>query len=61
MRHYDKFPEVWNGYGEVVTDVNEIIPALERAYASGKPAIINVEVHDEYPCPFTKAYGCGGS
>lgn len=61
MRHYEKFPEVWNGYGEVVTDVNEIIPAIERAYASGKPAIINVEVHDEYPCPFTKAYGCGGS
>lgn len=60
MRKYDKFPEVWDGYGERVTDVNEIIPAIKRAYASGKPAIINVEVHDEYPCPFTKAYGCGG-
>lgn len=60
MRCYDKLSEVWNGYGEKVSDVNEIIPAIERAYASGKPAIINVEVHNEYPCPFTKAYGCGG-
>jgi len=60
MRRYDKFPEVWNGYGEHVTDIKEIIPAIKRAYASGKPAIINVEVHGEYPCPFTKMYGCGG-
>ena len=60
MRRYDKFPEVWNGYGELVTDVNEIIPAIKRAYASGKPSIINVKIHNEYPCPFTKAYGCGG-
>ena len=60
MRKYDKFAEVWDGYGERVTDVNEIIPAIKRAYASGKPAIINVEVHNEYPCPFTIAYGCGG-
>lgn len=61
MRHYDRLPEVWNGYGEEVTDINEIIPAIERAYASGKPSIINVEVHNEFPCPFTKAYGCGGA
>ena len=61
MRSYDKFPEVWNGYGELVTDAGDIIPAIKRAYASGKPSIINIEVHNEYPCPFTKAYGCGGS
>jgi acetolactate synthase-1/2/3 large subunit len=60
MREYHKLPEVWQGYGELVTDIKEIIPAIKRAYASGKPAIINVEVHDEYPCPFTVAYGCGG-
>lgn len=59
MRRYDKFPEVWNGYGELVTDVDEIIPAIKRAYESGKPAIINVQVGSEYPCPFTKMYGCG--
>lgn len=60
LRQYQKLSEVWNGYGELVKDVNEIIPAIKRAYASGKPSIINVEVHDEYPCPFTRAYGCGG-
>ena len=59
MRRYDKLSEIWNGYGEIVTDINEIIPAIERAYASGKPSIINVEIHSDYPCPFTKAYGCG--
>ena len=30
------------GYGEQVEDPNEIRPALERAYASGKAAVINV-------------------
>lgn len=60
MREYHKLPLTWKGYGELVTDIDEIIPAIRRAYASGKPSIINVEVHNEYPCPFTKAYGCGG-
>lgn len=59
MRPYEKLTQLWDGYGEVVTDVNEIIPAIKRAYASGKPAIINVEVRDDQPCPFTLAYGCG--
>ena len=30
------------GYGEQVEDPNELRPALERAYASGKAAVINV-------------------
>lgn len=30
------------GYGELVTDVNEIGPAVERAIASGLPACVNV-------------------
>lgn len=59
MRPYHKMAEVWDGYGELVTDINEVIPAIRRAYKSGKPAIINVEVQSVYPCPFTEAYGCG--
>lgn len=61
MRRYDKMAEALNCYGELVTDVKEIIPAIRRAYQSGKPAVINVEVNDEYPCPFTVMYGCGGT
>ena len=30
------------GHGELVTDVAEIGPALDRAFASGKPAMVNV-------------------
>lgn len=61
MRRYDEMVKTLDCYGELVTDVNEIIPAIKRAYESGKPAVINVQVHDEYPCPFTVMYGCGGS
>lgn len=61
LRKYEEFPKVWDGYGELVTEITEIIPAIKRAQASGKPAIINVQVHDEYPCPFTVMYGCGGA
>lgn len=39
---YDKMVEALGGYGELVEDPAEIQPALERAYASGKPALINV-------------------
>ena len=41
---YEKLAEAYGGYGELVTDPNEIVPALKRANASGKPAIINVDV-----------------
>jgi acetolactate synthase I/II/III large subunit len=39
---YDKVVEAFGGYGETVTDPNQIRPALERAFASGVPACINV-------------------
>lgn len=44
LRAYEKFVSVWDGYGEKVTRPEEIIPAIRRGFASGKPAIINVEV-----------------
>jgi len=43
---YDKMVEGAGGYGELVTDPNEIIPAIKRAEASGKFALINVIVSD---------------
>lgn len=39
---YDKICEAIGGYGETVTDPNELIPAIKRAEASGKTAVINV-------------------
>ena len=39
---YDKVVEAFGGYGETVTDPNEIRPALDRAFAAGVPACINV-------------------
>jgi acetolactate synthase-1/2/3 large subunit len=39
---YDKMAEVFGAYGEYVDKPQDIRPALERAAASGKPAVINV-------------------
>jgi acetolactate synthase-1/2/3 large subunit len=39
---YDRVVEALGGYGEQVTDPAQIGPALERAFASGRPACINV-------------------
>lgn len=46
---YDKVVEALGGYGELVTDPKEIVPALERAEASGKPACVNVMIHPDPP------------
>ncbi|RMG88650.1 MAG: hypothetical protein D6712_03210 [Chloroflexi bacterium] len=42
--HYEKVVEALGGYGEFVEQPDEIVPALERAFASGKPACINVMI-----------------
>ncbi len=39
---YDRVVEALGGYGELVERPEGIVPALERAFASGKPACINV-------------------
>jgi thiamine pyrophosphate-dependent acetolactate synthase large subunit-like protein len=39
---YDKMAEDCGGHGELVDKPHEIRPALERAWASGKPAVVNV-------------------
>lgn len=41
---YDKVVEALGGVGEHVTHPDEIGPALSRAFASGKPACVNVEI-----------------
>ena len=39
---YDKMAEVFGAYAEYVEKPQDIRPALERAAASGKPAVVNV-------------------
>jgi acetolactate synthase-1/2/3 large subunit len=39
---YDKMVEALGGYGELVQRPPDIRPAIERAFASGKPAVVNV-------------------
>jgi thiamine pyrophosphate-dependent acetolactate synthase large subunit-like protein len=39
---YDKVVEALGGHGELVRTPAELKPALERAFASGKPALVNV-------------------
>jgi len=44
---YDKVVEALGGHGEHVTEPAQLRPALERAAASGKPALINVEIRQD--------------
>jgi acetolactate synthase-1/2/3 large subunit len=56
MRSYEKMTAMWDGYGELVTDPKEIVPAIKRAVINGKPSIINVEVDKVSPSPFIGGY-----
>jgi acetolactate synthase-1/2/3 large subunit len=44
---YDKVVEALGGHGEHVTRPDEIRPAIDRAFASGKPAVVNVEIRQD--------------
>jgi acetolactate synthase-1/2/3 large subunit len=44
VRPYHAMVEGLGGYGEFVDDPTRIRPALERAEASGKPALVNVHI-----------------
>lgn len=48
---YDQVMEALGGHGELVTRPSEIGPALDRAFAAGAPALINVltDPDDVYP------------
>lgn len=50
--HYEKIAEAFGGYGECVTKPDEIVPAIRRAFASGKASIVNVMID---PAGVTKA------
>jgi acetolactate synthase-1/2/3 large subunit len=44
---YDKVVEALGGHGEFVESPDQLRPALERAAASGKPALVNVIIRQD--------------
>ena len=44
---YDKVVEALGGHGEYVEEPDQIRPALERAFDSGKPAVVNVKIRQD--------------
>ncbi|HKR92257.1 thiamine pyrophosphate-binding protein [Novosphingobium sp.] len=54
---YDLIAEACGGHGELVTDPVELMPAYERALASGRPACVNVvmETNAQVMSPRTEA------
>jgi acetolactate synthase-1/2/3 large subunit len=44
---YDKIVEAMGGHGELVERPEELRPALDRAAASGKPALVNVVIRQD--------------
>jgi acetolactate synthase-1/2/3 large subunit len=53
---YEKIVEAMGGHGEFVEAPGEIRPALERAFDSGKPALVNV-MTDPYAMALTQKFG----
>ena len=48
---YDQVVEALGGHGELVREPSELRPALERAFESGKPALVNVLTDPEVVYP----------
>jgi acetolactate synthase-1/2/3 large subunit len=44
---YDHIVEAMGGYGQFVKNPNDMLSSLERAFASGRPACINVNLDPE--------------
>jgi acetolactate synthase I/II/III large subunit len=58
--HYEKAAEGFGVYGEMVEDPLQVSAALERAFASGRPACLNVMVDTTPPSPVTEAAVASG-
>ena len=59
--HYERAAEGFGVYAELVDDPLQVGPALERAFASGRPACINVMVDPRPPSPVTEASVAAGA
>ena len=50
---YDEVARAFGGHGEHVTDPAELVPAVRRAIASGRPAVVNFEIEGR-PAPVVR-------
>jgi len=48
--NFASYAEAFDGYGEVVRTTEEFAPAFERARASGKPAVLELQIDPECIC-----------
>jgi acetolactate synthase-1/2/3 large subunit len=48
---YDQMMEAFGGRGELVTEPEEITPALKRAFDSGEPTVVNILTDPEIAYP----------
>jgi acetolactate synthase-1/2/3 large subunit len=53
--HYEKAAEAFGVHAEYVEKASEIVPAIERAFASGRPACVNVMTDPDAVTPLTQA------
>jgi len=53
---YDLVVEALGGHGECVTEPDQIRPAIDRALASGKPALVNVMIRKDVGAPKGSTY-----
>ena len=44
---FAKFIEAFGGHGEIVETTDQLVPAVQRALASGKPAVVEVRTNPE--------------
>ena len=54
---YERAAEGFGVYGEFVEDPSEVMPAIERAFASGRPACVNVMTDPDAISPLVQAAG----
>jgi acetolactate synthase-1/2/3 large subunit len=54
---YEKAAEAFGVYAELVEKGPEIVPAIERAFASGRPACVNVMTDPDAISPLVQAAG----
>lgn len=54
---YDEFAKSLGGYGETVTDSEDIKNALKRAFDSGLPAVVDVRISRAYVSPLSQVQG----
>jgi thiamine pyrophosphate-dependent acetolactate synthase large subunit-like protein len=48
---YDLIMQAMGGEGMLVDHAGQVLPALEQAFASGRPTLIQVDTRDDVPLP----------